>query len=107
MSGAFLRAARVRHDGWTDTVPPERFQEARFRQLLGVERDASDAEIKKAYRHFAMTYHPDHNNGDREAEEKFKQITEAYEVLCELRDLPSPEDMEACVGPDARKAEGS
>src|SRR5712691_6157666 len=49
--------------------------------VLGVGRDASEAEVKKAYRKLAMTYHPDRNNGEKAAEEKFKQITEAYEVL--------------------------
>src|SRR5215210_6540133 len=54
---------------------------ADFYQVLGVARDASDEDIKKAYRKLAMTYHPDRNNGSKDAEEKFKQITEAYDVL--------------------------
>jgi molecular chaperone DnaJ len=54
---------------------------ADFYQTLGVPRTASDDEIKKAYRKLAMTYHPDRNNGAKEAEEKFKAITEAYDVL--------------------------
>ena len=54
---------------------------ADFYNVLGVPRTASDDEIKKAYRKLAMTYHPDRNNGSREAEEKFKEITEAYDVL--------------------------
>jgi molecular chaperone DnaJ len=54
---------------------------ADFYQTLGCARDASDDEIKKAYRRLAMQYHPDRNNGSREAEEKFKEITEAYDVL--------------------------
>src|SRR5215212_8036510 len=54
---------------------------ADFYGTLGVTRTASDDEIKKAYRKLAMTYHPDRNNGSREAEEKFKEITEAYDVL--------------------------
>src|SRR5215212_7894834 len=54
---------------------------ADFYTSLGVERGAPDEEIKKAYRKLAMTYHPDRNNGSREAEEKFKEITEAYDVL--------------------------
>lgn len=54
---------------------------ADFYNTLGVPRTASDDDIKKAYRKLAMTYHPDRNNGSREAEEKFKEITEAYDVL--------------------------
>jgi molecular chaperone DnaJ len=54
---------------------------ADYYQTLGVQRGASDAEIKTAYRKLAMTYHPDRNNGAKEAEEKFKEITEAYDVL--------------------------
>jgi molecular chaperone DnaJ len=52
-----------------------------FYDKLGVHRSASDDEIKKAYRKLAMTYHPDRNNGSKDAEEKFKEITEAYDVL--------------------------
>lgn len=48
---------------------------------LGVERAASDDEIKKAYRRLAMQFHPDKNSGSKEAEERFKEITEAYDVL--------------------------
>lgn len=54
---------------------------ADFYATLGVARDASDDDIKKAYRRLAMQYHPDKNNGSKEAEEKFKEITEAYDVL--------------------------
>src|SRR5437868_7515627 len=54
---------------------------ADFYKTLGVESGASDEDIKKAYRKLAMVYHPDRNNGSKEAEEKFKQITEAYDVL--------------------------
>ncbi len=54
---------------------------ADYYHTLGVSRGASDAEIKTAYRKLAMTYHPDRNNGAKDAEEKFKSITEAYDVL--------------------------
>jgi molecular chaperone DnaJ len=52
-----------------------------YYNLLGIKRDASEQEIKKAYRRLARKYHPDVNPGDKSAEEKFKQINEAYEVL--------------------------
>jgi molecular chaperone DnaJ len=54
---------------------------ADFYQTLGVQRGASDEAIKKAYRKLAMECHPDRNNGSKESEEKFKAITEAYDVL--------------------------
>jgi molecular chaperone DnaJ len=49
--------------------------------ILGVERGASQNDVKKAYRRLAMEYHPDRNEGDGAAEERFKEVTEAYEVL--------------------------
>jgi molecular chaperone DnaJ len=52
-----------------------------YYEVLGVDKNASDAEIKKAYRRLAMKYHPDKNKDDKEAEEKFKEASEAYEVL--------------------------
>jgi len=54
---------------------------ADFYQTLSVARNAGDDDIKKAYRKLAMAYHPDRNNGSPESEEKFKAITEAYDVL--------------------------
>ncbi len=56
-----------------------------YYQILGVKKDASDAEIKKAYRKLAMKYHPDHTKGDKSAEEKFKKISEAYAVLSDKK----------------------
>lgn len=52
-----------------------------YYKILGVSRNASDEEIKKAYRKLALKYHPDRTKGDKAAEEKFKQISEAYAVL--------------------------
>jgi len=52
-----------------------------YYKILGLNKDVSDGEIKKAYRKLAMKYHPDHTKGDKSAEEKFKKISEAYAVL--------------------------
>ncbi|MBZ5524688.1 MAG: molecular chaperone DnaJ [Acidobacteriia bacterium] len=54
-----------------------------YYEVLGVERTANDQEIKSAYRKLAMQFHPDRNPGNPEAEDKFKEATEAYSVLCD------------------------
>lgn len=55
--------------------------ETDYYKILGVNKTASETEIKKAYRKLAMKYHPDHTKGDKSAEETFKKISEAYAVL--------------------------
>ena len=52
-----------------------------YYDVLGVSRNVDEAELKKAYRRYAMKYHPDRNQGDVKAEDKFKEIKEAYDVL--------------------------
>jgi curved DNA-binding protein len=52
-----------------------------YYKILGVDRKAEEKEIKRAYRQLALKYHPDKNPGDKQAEERFKEINEAYEVL--------------------------
>ena len=56
-------------------------QKRDYYEVLGVQKSATEDEIKKAYRKIAIKYHPDRNPGDKEAEEKFKEAAEAYEVL--------------------------
>ena len=52
-----------------------------FYEVLGVSREASPEEIKKAYKRLARQYHPDRNKGDKGSEERFKDVAEAYQVL--------------------------
>ncbi len=56
-----------------------------YYQVLGINRDASEDEVKKAYRKLALKHHPDRNAGNKEAEEKFKALSEAYEVLGDVQ----------------------
>ena len=56
-------------------------QKRDYYEVLGISKNASEAEIKKAYRKLALQYHPDKNPDDAKAEEKFKEAAEAYEIL--------------------------
>ncbi len=73
-----------------------------YYNLLGVSRDASAAEIKKAYRKLAVKYHPDKNPGDKAAEDKFKEISHAYEILS----TPEKRQLYDQYGEDAFKRGG-
>lgn len=58
-----------------------KFMSKNYYETLGVNKNASADEIKKAYKKMAMKYHPDRNKGDSSAEKKFKEVNEAYQVL--------------------------
>ncbi len=77
-----------------------------YYEILGVSQDASDNEVKKAYRSMAMKYHPDRNEGDAEAEEFFKEVQEAYEVLGD-RQKRSAYDQFGHAGVDPNAGMGS
>jgi molecular chaperone DnaJ len=81
-----------------------RFLQQNPYEVLGIPPDASEEQIRKAYRRLAMKYHPDRNRGDREAEEKFKEVQAAYETLTDkdkldrfrrasYKETPSAKDM--------------
>ena len=73
-----------------------------FYAVLGVSKDASEADIKKAYRKLARTHHPDQNPGDAAAEKRFKEISEAYDVLSDPKDRQEYDALRAMGGGGAR-----
>ncbi|WP_053385228.1 DnaJ C-terminal domain-containing protein [Leucobacter celer] len=77
-----------------------------FYQILGVSKDASDAELKKTYRKLARKYHPDSNPGDAAAEAKFKEISEAYSVLSDAEQRAEYDQIRAMGAGGARFTAG-
>src|SRR5436305_12049650 len=68
-------------------------------EVLGVKKDASEEEIRKAYRKLARQYHPDRNPGDKQAETRFKEVQDAYDVLGD-KQKRAQFDRFGFVGPD-------
>jgi len=77
-----------------------------FYKILGVSKDASDAELKKVYRKLARQYHPDSNPGDSKAEAKFKEISEAYSVLSDTEQRAEYDQIRAMGAGGARFTAG-
>lgn len=78
-----------------------------FYAVLGVPKDASDADIKKAYRKLARKYHPDQNQGDPQAEDKFKEVGEAYAVLTDEEKRQQYDALRAMASGGPRFAQGA
>ncbi|MDO5034463.1 MAG: DnaJ C-terminal domain-containing protein [Actinomycetaceae bacterium] len=82
------------------------WMEKDFYKTLGVAKDAPESEIKKAYRKLARKYHPDQNPGDKSAEEKFKAVGEAYQVLSDPKQREQYDAIRAMAGGGARFSAG-
>ena len=78
-------------------------QKPDYYEVLGVKKNASEEEVKKAYRKLAREFHPDRNPGDKNAEGKFKEVQEAYDVLSDQKKR-SQYDRFGRVGPDGGSA---
>ena len=80
LQAMFLFKQRI-YPWWEQGYIVGDMSEASYYEVLGVDRNSDEQAIKKAYRKLAMKYHPDRNPDNKEAEEKFKEVNEAYEVL--------------------------
>ena len=78
-----------------------------FYEILGVSKTATAEEIKKAYRKLAIKYHPDRNPGDAAAEEKFKEISNAYEVLSDASKRQRYDQLGHAGMPFSKKSAGT
>ena len=75
------KTAKFTETGAIEEETNSKWEKETYYDILGVSRQAAEEEIKKSYRQLALKYHPDRNPGDEQAEEKFKEAAEAYEVL--------------------------
>ena len=70
-----------------------------YYEVLGINKSATSKDIKQAYRKLAIKYHPDRNEGNKNAEEKFKEAAEAYEVLSNAEKKPDMTNLDIKVWP--------
>src|SRR5690606_29536300 len=82
----------------TSGMSTKDFIEKDYYKVLGVPKDATEAEIKKAYRKLAREYHPDANKGNAKAEERFKEISEAHDVLGDPKKRKEYDEARALFG---------